>query len=78
MPIPDISLDDEIINAKEVARISGNRSVRWAQYQFEQGEPDGIRTFHMGKEEVTLRSWWRAWVYRLIDKEDKRREELAG
>ena len=78
MPRPQIDPDDEIINAKEFARISGGRSVRWAQYQFDRGEPDGVPTFHLGKEEVTLRSWWRAWVFRLIDKEDKRREELEG
>ncbi len=77
MPTLDISPDDEIINAREFARISGGRSVRWAQYQFEQGEPDGIFSFHMGREEVTTRGFWRAWVHRMIEKENKRREELG-
>ena len=78
LPLLQIDSDDEILTAKVVAKISGGRSVRWAQKQFEIGEPEGIRSFHMGREEVTTRSFWTAWVYRLIDKEDKRREELAG
>lgn len=77
MPLPQIFPDDEILTAKDVARIS-HRSIRWAQYQFEKGEPEGIRSFHMGKQEVTLRSLWTAWVHRLIAKEDKRAEELAN
>ena len=77
LPTPKIDSDDEILTAKDVARIS-HRSVRWAQYQFERGEPEGIRTFHLGKTEVTLRSLWSAWVHRLIAAEDERREELEG
>ena len=77
MSLPQIDPDDEILTAKDIARLSGGRSVRWAQYQFERGEPDGIRSFHMGKEEVTLKSLWKAWVHRLIAKEAKQAEELA-
>ncbi len=77
-PRPQIDPDDEILTAKVVAKISGNRSVRWAQKQFEIGEPKGIRAFHMGREEVTLRSLWTAWVFRLIDKEAERQKELEG
>ena len=73
----DIDPDDEVLTAKDVARLSGGRSIRWAQKQFELGEPDGIRTFHMGREEVTMRSWWHAWLHRLIAKEAERLSELA-
>ncbi len=77
LPTPKIDSDDEILTTKDVAKMS-HRSVRWAQYQFELGEPEGIRSFREGKREVTLRSLWMAWVHRLIAREDERREELEG
>ena len=78
MTVPVLDQGDEILTARTVAKISGDRSVRWAQKQFEIGEPDGIHSFHMGREEVTTRGFWTAWVHRLIAKEDARREELGG
>ena len=74
MSIPNILPDDEVFTAKHVAKLSGNRSRRWAQKMFELGE---IHSFMMGRERVCLKSSYHEYLQRLIAKEAKRLEELA-
>ncbi len=74
MAIPDIDPDDEVLTAKRVAKISGDRSVRWAQKMFELREID---SFMMGRERVCLRSSFHEYLHRLIAQEAERLEELA-
>ncbi len=73
MPIPDISPDDEILGVDELAA-NAKRSPRWAQKMLELGEID---SFMEGRRRVTLKSWYHAYIRRLIAEEAKRLEELA-
>ncbi len=74
MTTPDISTDDEVFTAKHVAKLSGNRSRRWAQKMLELGE---IHSFMMGRERVCLKSSFHEYLHRLIAQEAERLEELA-
>ena len=70
----NIDPNDEVFTAKQVAKISGGRSTRWAQKMFELGE---IHTFMMGRERVCLKSSYHQYLQRLIAEEAERLEELA-
>ncbi len=74
MSITNIDSNDEVFTAKQVAKLSGNRSHRWAQKMFELGE---IHTFMMGRERVCLKSSYHEYLQRLIAREAERLEELA-
>ncbi len=73
MTTPDISPDDEVFTAKDIA-VNAKRSRRWAQKMFELGE---IHSFMMGRERVCLKSSYHDYLHRLIAKEAERLEELA-
>ena len=74
MPTPEIAPNDEILRAQDLA-VNMKRSVRFVQKLFELGE---IQTFKMGRESVTLRSQYHAYLRRLIAEEEKRLEERDG
>ena len=74
MSTVNIDPNDEVFTAKQVAKISGGRSHRWAQKMFELGE---IHSFMMGRERVCLKSSYHEYLQRLIAKEAERLELLA-
>ena len=74
MNIPHVDSHDEVFTAKDVAKLSGNRSRRWAQKMFELGE---IQSFMMGRERVCLKSSYHEYLQRLIAREAERLEALG-
>ena len=66
--LPDIEPDDEVLTAKDLAA-NLKQSVRYAQKLFELGE---IPSFIRGRERVCMRSWYHAYLRRLIDQERQR------
>ena len=65
---PDIQPDDEVLTAKDLAA-NLKQSVRYAQKLLEIGE---IPSFSRGRERVCLKSWYHAYLQRLIDQERQR------
>ena len=72
MPTTNIDPNDEVFTAKHVAKLSGNRSHRWAQKMFELGE---IHSFMMGRERVCLKSSYHEYLQRLIAREAERTQK---
>ena len=74
MTTANVKSNDEVFTAKHIAKLSGNRSRRWAQKMFELGE---IQSFMMGRERVCLKSSYHEYLQRLIAREAERLEALA-
>lgn len=73
MPLPNISPDDEILTARDIAA-SMKVSVRYVQKLFELGL---IRNFKRGRESVALKSFYHDHLRDLVAQEAERLEELA-
>jgi len=69
--LPDVELDDEVLTAKDLAA-NLKQSVRYAQKLFELGE---IPSFLRGRERVCMKSWYLAYLQRLIDQERQRQSQ---
>lgn len=64
----DVHPDDEVLTAKDVA-FRLKQSERYGQKLLELGE---IESFRRGRQRVTLKSFFLAYLQRLIDEERER------
>ena len=74
MSFPNISPDDEVLRAQDIGRLA-KQSTRWGQKQLELGT---IPSFLRGRERVTLKSWWLAYLQQLVDQEATRQDALVN